>query len=501
MSHYKAYCPALFITAPSSDSGKTTLVSAMARYWRNQGKNVRVFKTGPDFIDPIFHEFASGQPAHQLDLGMMGESICKQHLYQAAIEADLILVEGVMGMFDGANNSASLAAKFGIPMLAVIPADKMAQTFGAIAYGLAHYQKEVNLFGVIANYVGSPGHAAMLKDSLPNGITFCGAMPRDPSLALPERHLGLVQAQEIEAIDEWLEHTAKVLGENCELPLPEPVCFEAVSFELEQDDNSAFLSSELLSQSLSQSRSKTQSRPLTGQTIAVAKDAAFSFIYHDNITLLQSLGASIRYFSPIHDGAMPEADSLYLPGGYPELHLNALSDNTTMCESIKRHIDNNKPTLAECGGMLYLLETLGTNAQETAPMVGALPGSASMQSSLQGLGMLSAEINGYRLTGHCFHYSKSSVDLAPIAIASQSGKTQMQEPVFVYKNTLGSYVHWYLPSSPQLVCQLFLGLLSQGQRSQGRLSQGQVSQERFKEKSDQYQSKREPSNLANGASR
>ncbi|WP_299805254.1 cobyrinate a,c-diamide synthase [uncultured Shewanella sp.] len=462
MSEKEAYCPALFITAPSSDSGKTTLVSAMARYWSNQGKKVRVFKTGPDFIDPIFHEFASSQAAHQLDLGMMGETICRQHLYQAAIEADLILIEGVMGMFDGDNNSASLAARFGIPMLAVIPADKMAQTFGAIAYGLAHYRKDVTLFGVIANYVGSPGHALMLKDSLPDPIAFCGAMPRDPSLALPERHLGLVQAQEIEAIDDWLEHTANVLGENCELPLPEPVCFKAPDL-----GNADFLLGGLASKPLTAGTSVTKpsaARPLAGQTIAVAKDAAFSFIYHDNITLLKHLGAEICYFSPIKDTAMPTADSLYLPGGYPELHLNLLSENSTMCRSILEHINSNKPTLAECGGMLYLLEELTTKSKTMAKLVGALPGRAVMQPRLQGLGMLSAEINGHTMTGHCFHYSKSSLELTPIAIASQAGKTKMQEKVFLQHNTLASYVHWYLPSAPELVCQLFLGQLLLGKR-------------------------------------
>lgn len=448
MSTKLARCPALFITAPSSDSGKTTLVAAMARYWRNQGKKVRVFKTGPDFIDPIFHEFASGHAAHQLDLGMMGGSICRQHLYQAAIDADLILVEGVMGMFDGNNNSASLASKFGIPMLAVIPADKMAQTFGAIAYGLANYQPNVNLFGVIANYVGSPGHALMLKDSLQDDIAFCGAMPRDSRFALPERHLGLVQAQEIESLDEWLDYAANVVAEHCELPLP-----EAISFTEEQTEDCAFLSPFPKAKLLVE-------QPLTGQTIAVAKDAAFSFIYHDNITLLQALGAKVSYFSPLKDQAMPKADSLYLPGGYPELYLSELANNSSMSDSIKHHIDNGKPTLAECGGMLYLLQTLTNKAGQTANMVGALPGKATMQASLQGLGMLSANIGEFCITGHCFHYSKSNVELPSIAIASQAGKTQMKEKVFLHKNTLASYVHWYLPSCPQLVSKLFLGKLN-----------------------------------------
>lgn len=448
MSMAQAHCPALLITAPSSDSGKTTVVAAMARYWRNQGKRVRVFKTGPDFIDPIFHELASGEPAYQLDLGMMGEAICKEHLYQAAQTADLILIEGVMGMFDGDNSSAKLAATFGVPLLAVIPAASMAQTFGAIAYGLAHYQDDVNLFGVIANYVGSEGHTAMLKDSLPDGIAFCGALPRDPRIALPERHLGLVQAQEIEGFEEWLEHAAIVLGESCDLPLPVAVCFESAVSKA-----SSFLNPCALTQS-------PASQPLVGQIIAVARDAAFSFIYRDNIRLLERLGAKVSYFSPLHDTCLPDANGLYLPGGYPELHLHRLSTNVTMIESIKQHIDDGKPTLAECGGMLFLLDQLTTKEQQHFALVGAISGQATMQTKLQGLGMLSATFGSHTLTGHCFHYSTSDIALPVIAIASQAGKTRMQEKVFLKRNTLASYVHWYFPSSPELIGDLFLGHLS-----------------------------------------
>ncbi|MBR9727944.1 cobyrinate a,c-diamide synthase [Shewanella intestini] len=440
MTSATAYCPALFVTAPSSDSGKTTLVAAMARYWRNQGKKVRVFKSGPDFIDPIFHEFASGQPAYQLDLGMLGEDICKQHIYLAAKEADLIIIEGVMGMYDGINSSAALAMKFGIPLLAVINAAKMAQTFGAIAYGLANYNKDANLFGVIANFVGSPGHTQMLKDSLPAEIAFCGAMPRDPSLALPERHLGLIQANEIDGLDQWLDHVAQVLGENCALPLPEPIAFEAP-----QSACGDFLNNTPMAQ------------PLAGKTIAVAKDAAFTFIYRDNITLLEQLGANIRYFSVLHDAALPKADSLYLPGGYPELHLTALSQNKAMQQSIIEHIHAQKPTLAECGGMLYLLEELTNKDTDSAQLTGAIPGKAVMQKRFQGLGMLTAKLGEHQLTGHCFHYSKSQVDLQTIAIATQAGKTQMQEPVFWHNNILASYVHWYFPSAPALIAALFNG--------------------------------------------
>ena len=444
----QAHCPALLITAPSSNSGKTTVVAAMARYWSNQGKRVRVFKIGPDFIDPIFHELASGEPVYQLDIGMMGEAICKEHLYQAAQIADLILIEGVMGMFDGDNSSAQLAATFGVPLLAVIPASSMAQTFGAIVYGLAHYQDDVNLFGVIANYVGNEGHTAMLKDSLPDGIAFCGSLPHNPDIALPERHLGLVQAQEIKGIEDWLERAATVLSESCDLPLPAAVCFDS-----SVSGTTKFLAPHTLTQS-------PEPQPLSGKIIAVARDSAFSFIYRDNISVLEQLGAKIRYFSPLDDNYLPETNSLYLPGGYPELYLHRLSTNVTMIESIKQHINDGKPTLAECGGMLYLLEQLTTKEKKHFALVGAIAGQARMQTKLQGLGILNAAIGQHTLTGHCFHYSTSDITLPVVTIASQAGKTRMQEKVFFKNNTLASYVHWYFPSSPELIGDLFLGHLA-----------------------------------------
>lgn len=458
MSIKAVHCPALFITAPSSNSGKTTVVAAMARYWRNQGKRVRVFKTGPDFIDPIFHELASGEPAYQLDLGMMGEAICKQHLYLAAQQADLILIEGVMGMYDGENSSANLAATFGVPLLAVIPASAMAQTFGAIAYGLAHYQDNVNLYGVIANYVGSARHAQMLKDSLPATIKFCGALPRDSNIALPERHLGLVQAQEIPEIEQWLDSAASVLEQNCDLVLPTAVCFQpCIKAETH------FLSQKLLNKEFLNKRQGSitvSAQPLAGQIIAVANDAAFSFIYRDNITLLQYLGAQITYFSPINDSNLPTADSLYLPGGYPELHLTKLAENSAMLTSIKAHIDRGKPTLAECGGMLYLLERLTTKTKQSSNLVGAIAGQGTMQLKLQGLGMLTAVIHGQKIKGHSFHYSSADIKWPVIATATQEGKTHMQEKIFLRHNTLASYVHWYWPSHLELICDLFLGQLT-----------------------------------------
>ncbi|WP_417347222.1 cobyrinate a,c-diamide synthase [Ferrimonas sp.] len=433
MTQYR--CPALLVTAPSSDSGKTTVVAAMARYWRNRGKRVRVFKTGPDFIDPIFHEVASGQPAYQLDLGMMGEAACRRHLAAAAAEADLILIEGVMGMFDGRSSSADLASLFGVPTMAVIPAAKMAQTFGAIASGLAHYREDVTLFGVVANKVGSPGHALMLEESLPEEIAFCGWLPRDESLALPDRHLGLVQARELPDLDAWLDVAAAKLGESCDMPLPEPVSFQAVPQDAELE---------------------ALGQPLLGRTIAVADDAAFAFVYRDNLALLTRLGAELVHFSPLKD-ELPQCHALYLPGGYPELHGPALTANTLLMRQIRDFAGAGHPVVAECGGMLYLLEHLTDKQGQGTEMLGILPGSAQMQPRLQGIGMLSAEIQGFTLHGHCFHYSSSDIPLEPIATATQPGRVKVAEPVYRQGGVVASYVHWYFPSAPALVANWFLG--------------------------------------------
>lgn len=176
-------CPALFISAPASGQGKTTFTAALARYHLNQGRTVRVFKTGPDFLDPMILERASGNPVYQLDLWMVGEQQCKYFLYEAAQSADLILIEGVMGLFDGKPSGADLARAFGIPVLALIDARAMAQTFGAIAHGLRHYQSDLPFAGVVANYVASTGHAAMLAESLTEDIAMLGCLLRDETFS------------------------------------------------------------------------------------------------------------------------------------------------------------------------------------------------------------------------------------------------------------------------------------------------------------------------------
>jgi cobyrinic acid a,c-diamide synthase len=266
-----AACPALLVSAPASGQGKTLVTAALARAHRAAGRRVRVFKCGPDFLDPMVLAVASDGPVCQLDLWMGGADDCAARLHEAACDADLILVEGVMGQFDGAPSAADLAARFGLPILAVIDASAMAGTFGALVHGLATFRQDIHLAAVLANRVGSARHADMLRDSLRDNIHWLGALPRDAELALPERHLGLVQADEIADLDTRLSAAADRLGDVARWLPP------VVQFPAPVDERPA--------------------RVLAGCRIAIARDEAFAFIYPANLALLEQLRASGVLFS------------------------------------------------------------------------------------------------------------------------------------------------------------------------------------------------------------
>ncbi|HEY1181378.1 MAG TPA: cobyrinate a,c-diamide synthase, partial [Rhodocyclaceae bacterium] len=263
-------CPALFIAAPASGQGKTSVTAALARLFARQGLRVRVFKCGPDFLDPKIQAIASGNPCCNVDLWMCGADDAARRLHAAAAESDLILVEGVMGLFDGQPSGADLARRFNIPVLAVIDARAMAQTFAAIAFGLKAYQPDLPFAGVLANRVGSTGHATLLKDALPADIAWYGAIPRLDAAALPERHLGLLQAAEIDDLLVRLDCLADALAASAMAALPAPVEFVG------PEDGQAV------------------TPVLQGQRIAIARDAAYGFIYPANLETLQELGAELR---------------------------------------------------------------------------------------------------------------------------------------------------------------------------------------------------------------
>ncbi len=432
MSLQTRHCPALFISAPGSNHGKTTVTAALARYHVNQGRKVRVFKTGPDFLDPMILQRASGQPVYQLDLWLAGEAACRRMVYEAAQENDLILIEGVMGLFDGNPSSADLAEKLGVPVLAVIDATGMAQTLGAIAYGLANVRPGLRFAGVLANNVASVRHAEMIMQGIPPSIRYFGGMPRDSQFILPERHLGLVQAQEVIDLEARLTAAASLIAATGLVTLPEPVAFKLPKCE-------------------------TPPQQLSGTRIGIARDTAFSFIYAANLDLLRAMGATLVFFSPLVDAALPEVDSIYLPGGYPELHLQQLQNNLAMKVALQSHFRLGKPIYAECGGMLYLMESLTDKAGNQGVMTGILPGHACMQNRLKGLGYQSAPMPGGVLRSHTFHHSQIASSLTPIAFGERLyNASTAGEAIFQASRVTASYLHCYFPSNPTAAAQLFL---------------------------------------------
>ena len=448
-----AFCPVILVAAPASGQGKTTVACALARLYSRQGLNVRAFKCGPDFLDPYWLELASGAAVYQLDLWMTGEADCALRLHDAAQAADLIIVEGVMGLYDGDPSAADLAQRFGLHVLAVIDAGAMAGTFGALAHGLQTYRDGLQFTGVLANRVASVGHAEMLKASLRDPQQWQGALMRDAALTLPERHLGLVMSTELTDAMARLDAAADALATT---PLG----------QMQTDDLHAWDVTFAAPES-----SIAPAKLLAGITIAAAKDAAFCFIYTANIDCLRELGAEVVYFSPLNDVELPPCDALWLPGGYPELHTQTLSNNLSMVESIRQHILNTKPVWAECGGMMALFDSIETIDGVVHPMWGLLPGQVTMQKRLAALGP--QQMNAFEkssefpeaieplrpLRGHTFHYSTCTTNLKPITrTRAAPNKTLRGEGEALYQtgSIRASYFHAWFASSPAAAARLFL---------------------------------------------
>lgn len=427
-------CPALLVAAPASGQGKTTVVAALARLHARQGRRVTVFKCGPDFLDPQIHAVASGRPCENLDLGMCGEADARWRLARAAENSDLILIEGVMGLYDGVPSAADLACCFGIPVLALIDARAMAQTFGAIAHGLATYRPGLPFAGVLANRVGSRRHGELLQAGLPPGMGWYGALPRSED-SLPERHLGLLQAAEIDDLLPRLDALADALAASARVDLPPPVDFVPQS-------------------------PPTLPPALAGRRIAIARDAAYGFLYPANLDLLVGLGAELCFFSPLAGDALPACDAVWLPGGYPELHAPLLSARRDLWAALAAHVAAGGALLAECGGLMSLFETVVDKTGVSHAFGGLLPGRTVMQARLAALGLQAVDLPEGRMAGHTFHYSRSDTPLSPLCRAVALDEGRPGEAVYRRGRLTASYVHFYFPSNPQATAALLGGDIS-----------------------------------------
>ena len=435
---------ALLIAAPASGQGKTTVAAAMARLHARRGRRVRCFKCGPDFLDPMWLEAASGSPVDALDLWINGADDCAQRLAAAASEADLIIVEGVMGLFDGEPSVADLAQRFGIPVAAVIDAGAMAGTFAAVAHGLRHWRPALPWAGVFANRVGSPRHADMLREALDpsrpdDGGPWLGQLSRSDSVALPERHLGLTMPAEAAGTLARLDAAADAVADQ-------PLGRDLAAWPRWQPPRAP--------------RPAPRPRPLAGRRIAVARDAAFAFIYAANLEVLRALGARPVFFSPLAGDPLPPCDALWLPGGYPELHAARLAELSGLRAQIAAHVQSGKPLWAECGSLMVLAEHLVDAAGRPHALWGLLPGTAMLGRRLAALGPHEMPLAGEAmpLRGHSFHWSRFETTLEPVSFTTPQRRSAAAgdgEAVYELGSLRASWFHPWFASSPAAAARLF----------------------------------------------
>jgi cobyrinic acid a,c-diamide synthase len=436
------HIPRIVIAGTHSGAGKTTIATALISAFTRRGLRVQPFKAGPDFIDPGFHTAASGRSSHNLDGWMLSRQTNLEIFARAAEDADLAIIEGVMGLFDGrsaceeAGSTAELARWLRSPVLLAVDASAMARSAAALVHGFESFEPALDVAGVLFNRVGGPRHADILRDAIKarcRAIPF-GFLPSTEKIALPNRHLGLVTAAEaltrecLAAMADWVE---------------QHVDLDAL-LELARDRSPA----------LDLPPSPIHPR-VASVRIGVARDAAFCFYYPDNLRLLAECGAELVEFSPITGPHLPpDLHGLYIGGGYPELYAAALFTNRTMLESIREFAQAGRPIYAECGGFMYLTEAIVDAAGRQHSMAGIFPTRACMQSRLAALGYIETEPArrlwsdggldpAMPLRGHEFRYSK--IDPLPAHI-----ERVFRGPAEAYRagSVLASYIHLHFLSCP-----------------------------------------------------
>ena len=427
--------PALIVAAPASGSGKTVLTLALLRHLRNAGVAVSSFKVGPDYIDPAFHAAASGRVCHNLDGWAMRPTTLARLAAAAGADADLVIGEGVMGLFDGATggagSTAELAARAGWPVVLVVDVGGQAASAAATVEGFAGHRAGVDVAAAIFNRVGGAGHTRLLRDAMADSdVPLLGCVPRDPGLTLPDRHLGLVQAAEHADLDAFLDAAADIVARHIDVGALRDL---ARPGRLPAPDGVTTL-------------------PPLGQRIAVARDTAFAFAYPAALDGWRAAGAELLAFSPLA-GDAPDgtADAVYLPGGYPELHAGTIAGNAAFLDGLRAAAGAGKPVYGECGGYMVLGDGLVDAEGARHAMAGLLPLETSFaerrlhlgyrQAVLSGDGPLGAGGTAFR--GHEFHYATVIEEGAaePLFACRDAGGSDIGPAGRRRGSAMGSFVH------------------------------------------------------------
>ncbi len=433
------------IGATNSGCGKTTITVGLLRALKNKGFKVQPFKCGPDYIDTQYHRLAAGADSINLDTWLASNGHVGRLFQHYGSTAEVSIAEGVMGLFDGFNrmqgSSAHVAQITGLPVVLIVNAKSMAYSAPPLLYGYLHYCKDIHMAGVIFNQVGSGRHAQLLESACKDvGLQCFGMVPKMRDMEIPSRHLGLT-LENTALIERIIEKAAQTVQEHINLD----ALLEATAHAASSPSTHTAAT---FRQPLSTKDSFSPSaHPKNRQRIAVACDEAFNFVYRENIDRLHEWG-EVSFFSPIHDGEMPPADFLYLPGGYPEFFLPQLSNNQSMLQSVRTHIEQGGRTLAECGGMMYLCSHIIDAEGLPYPMVGVLKQKATMQGMRLHLGYRHFRLNGAEWKGHEFHYStimNQTTGAPPVAdtIQYDAQENPASTPIYIYKNLLATYTHLY----------------------------------------------------------
>jgi len=440
--------PRIMIAGTHSGVGKTTIVTGLLAVLKQQGHTVQSYKVGPDYIDPGYHQLASGKVAHNLDTWLVPTDKVVPLFTKTAIGNDMVIIEGVMGLYDGGrqgvSSTAAIAKLLRAPVVLVIDAKSMGESAAAIALGYKMYDQEVNLVGVIINRLGSATHEKMVTEALERiHIPVLGCIYRNEEISMPERHLGLTPVTEHNAQDMIAELCVQI----------------AKQVHVGKIINIASSAPELgiVSENLG---TTTQSPPMV--RIGVAHDEAFSFYYPESLAVLETMGAEIIPFSPLNDTHLPKVDGLVFGGGFPEMFVSQLAGNVSMRQSIADACQAGMPVYAECGGFMYLTQKMFDFDGNEYEMVGAIPTSCSMQSKLQTVGYVEATAltdnvlcsAGDCMRGHEFHFSLMNHDESarsfPWAFEFKKVRTGVvYHSGYAYGNLLASYLHMHFAGNEQ----------------------------------------------------
>jgi cobyrinic acid a,c-diamide synthase len=444
--------PRLVIAATGSGAGKTTITIGLMAALRARGLTVAAFKCGPDYLDPTYHARVTGSVSHNLDGWMMGRDAVIGTFARAARHADIAVIEGMMGLFDGASpigdegSSGEIAKWLDAPAILVVDASGMARTIAAVAHGFARFDPALRLGGLICNRVGSRGHLDLLRTAS-HEVPILGGLPENAAAAFPERHLGLYSANEKlvprELLDQWGRLAAEWFDLDAIIALARSAPPLRVGAEIHD------------------SRSEIATPRCR---IGVALDDAFHFYYEDNVKRLEALGAEIVNFSPVRDSELPAVDGLYFGGGYPEALADELSSNRAMLDAVRAFSQRGSPIYAECGGLMYLTRAIRTLDGLTFPMAGLIPADAVMHDRLQALGYVEVETvaptilgaAGLHFRGHQFRYSTLAPEPDGVERVYAVRPRWGSEFAEGYRaaNLLATYVHAHWASNPSAAAGL-----------------------------------------------